>query len=278
MPQKKLLVFLDIDGTLIQKNQRTNSNILPRIIKRLSKRGFLFGLNSNRSLEDVQLIYTKFGLNGPLVLENGTYFKRTLTDKEIFLIAKHPNISQITRVAIESFAKINNLNATIALTDTVKIIKNEKWLKTIAQGIFANCFRKYSGSVHLFKYGQRDLVTAKKLGKYLKSYFAKNNLRIDIEIPRYSDNIVFWPRGCDKGTALKKLKKYYPNYSFAMVGDDLADLKTLGQLQYFFAVANAQAEVKRVANFVSKRAYTQGVIDILNHLEKTYADTTTIQQ
>lgn len=264
MPSKKLLIFLDIDGTLIQKNLRPNSAVLPKIIKRLSERGFLFGLNSNRALEDVLPVYKKFDLNGPLVLENGTYFKKDLGSKEQFLISNPKNISKITATAIKSFADFYRLDATVKIADTVKIIKQNERLKKIPQGIFANKFRKYSSSVHLFKYGERDLETAKKMSGFLRKYFKQHKLELDVEVPRYSDNIVFWPSKCDKGTALKKLKKYYSDYAFSMIGDDLADLKTLGQLKYFFAVGNAQPEVKKKADFVSKKTYTQGVVEILN--------------
>jgi len=264
MPPKKLLIFLDIDGTLIQLNQRPNSAALPKIIKKLSERGFLFGLNSNRSFEDVKPIYEKFGLNGPLILENGTYFKKDLHSKKIFLISNPQNISHMTEAAVKSFAESLSPNATVEFTDTVKIIKQNKRLKKISQGILANKFRKYSGSVHLFKYGERDLKTAKKLAGYLRNYFKRNKLELEVEVPKYSDNIVFWPSRCNKGTALKKLKSYYNDYSFGMIGDDLADLKTLGHLKYFFAVANAQPMVQKKADFVSKKPYTQGVVEILN--------------
>ena len=88
--RKRILIFLDIDGTLITPAQKTNSNSLPRLIRELGKQGILFGLNSNRSIEDLQPLYRKFFLNGPIIAENGVYFIPAPKKKKHFLIPRPP--------------------------------------------------------------------------------------------------------------------------------------------------------------------------------------------
>ena len=266
---KKLLIFLDIDGTLIQSNQKPNSQKLPTIIKKLSKKGILFGLNSNRSFHDTKEIYRQFELNGPIFLENGVYFKKTENSKRIFLIKNLLKLKKISKQATKSFIEKHKINCNFFYGNTVKFIKSNK-LKSIPLAILVNSFREYTGSVHIYKYGKRELLLAKKLTVFLKSYFKKNNLSLLVENPKAFGNIVFWPKGIDKGIALQKAKKYYRSYDFVMIGDDLADLETLKRTKYFFAVGNAQKEVKEKADFCSQETYTKGVIEILHLIDNSF--------
>lgn len=264
---KKILVFLDIDGTLIKPDQRPNTKKLPNLIQELSEREVLFGLNSNRSLEDITPIYQQFALNGPIILENGVYFLKSLNSQRIFLTKDPLLIRKISVQAVKSFIKRENLSCEFHHTDTVKIIKSKR-LKSIPLGIFVNGFRKYTGSVHIFRYGERDFKLAKKLCSFLRKYFTDRDLNLAVEVPKTFGNVIFWPRDASKGKALRKIKKFYPEYDFFMIGDDLADLETRKEIESFFAVANAQNEVKKAAHFTASEPYTKGVIEILNYIEE----------
>lgn len=263
----KLLIFLDIDGTLIQPNQKPNTNKLPSLIKRLSRKGILFALNSNRSLEDVEPIYKKFSLNGPMILENGVYFIDN--GKRKILIKDAKSIRQrITRI-VKDFTVENDLKCEVLCTDTVRVIKSVG-LKKNPFVILVNSYRKYTASIHIYRYGVHDRELAKKLTGYMKRYFRTEELSLHVESPASFGNIVVFPKGADKGKALKEIKKYYPGYVFYMIGDDLADLKTLREIKSFFAVGNAQQEVQKKASYTSSFTYTEGVVDILEYLAKFY--------
>ena len=264
---KKLLIFLDIDGTLIKPNQQPNTRKLPSVIQKLASKGVLFGLNSNRSFEDIMPIYRQFGLNGPIILENGVYFLKSPDSRRTFLVQKPKLLHRTSAQAIRAFIRERSLACQFDHTDTVKIVKSKK-LKTAPLGIFLNGFRKYTGSVHIYRYGKRDFQLAKDLRTFLKKYFAKKGLDLLVESPKAFGNVVFWPRGANKGKALRKIKKYYPNYDFFMVGDDLADLETCQEIQGFFAVGNAQSKVKKAADYIAHEAYTKGVVEILNYIEQ----------
>lgn len=261
----KILIFLDIDGTLIKPNQKPNSKQLPDVIKKMAAKGFLFGLNSNRSLQDVLHIYKQFQLNGPIILENGVYFKKNDRSRKIFLI-KHPlRFRSITKQTLHEFIQKFNIKCKFILGDTVKLIKSNK-LNSIPLAIIANGFREYTGSVHIYQYGKRDTKLSIKLNDFLKNYFAKQKLNMSVEMPRSFGNVVFWPKEINKGKAMKMVKKYYKKYEFIMIGDDLADLKTLKEIKYFFAVGNAQDEVKAKADFIANQKYTKGVIEAIEYL------------
>ncbi len=269
---KKVLTFLDIDGTLIQPNQRPNTKKLPSIIQKLAKLGVLFGLNSNRSLEDIVPIYSQFGLNGPVILENGVYFLKSLNARKIFLIKRPPLLNKMSVEAIKAFIKENRLSCQFSSTNTVKAIRSKK-LKKIPLGIFLNKFRKYTGSVHIFRYGKRDIRLANELCIFLKKYFLKKQLGLSVESTKSFGNVIFWPRYVNKTKALNKIRKFYPEYLLFMIGDDLIDSETRQEAEGFFTVANALSEVKEEADYVSNKAYTKGVVDILNYIEQRFFNT-----
>ncbi|MFZ2188107.1 MAG: HAD family hydrolase [Candidatus Moraniibacteriota bacterium] len=264
--RRKFLVFLDIDGTLVDSSQKTNSNALPRIIREMSRKGVLFGLNSNRSYNDIIGIYKKFCLNGPIILENGVYFKKTLLAAKTFFVLNPQRLNVLSRKAVEKFIKGQNLDCSLLVGNTVKLIKSNG-LTSFPFVILLNKFREYTGSVYIYRYGKIDAYLSKKLVSFLRVYFRYNKLNLLVESPKSFGNVIFWPKGIDKGKAFKEIKKYYRGYQFVMVGDDLADLKTLPEVEYFFAVKNAQKSVKQMADYVSKGEYTEGVVEILQHLQ-----------
>lgn len=263
----KLLIFLDIDGTLIQPNQKPNTNKLPSLIKRLSHKGVLFALNSNRSLEDVEPIYKKFSLNGPMILENGVYFIDK--GKHKMLIRDAKSIRQRVTKIVKDFTVENDLKCKVLCTDTVRIIRSAG-LKKNPLIILINSYRKYTASIHIYRYGIHDRELAQKLTKYIRKQFLHEKDDFLVESPKSFGNVVVFPKGADKGKALKKIKEYYPGYEFYMIGDDLADLKTMREIKSFFAVGNAQQEVRKKASYISPFTYTEGVVDILEYLAKFY--------
>lgn len=261
----KHLIFLDIDGTLIQSNQKPNTNRLPAVIERLSRKGVLFALNSNRSFEDVEHIYREFSLNGPMILENGVYFIDNGKKRMLAKITKsiQPYIVKI----VEDFVHTNSLKCEVLFTDTVSIIKSKN-LKKNPLVILVNSYRKYTASIHIYRYGTHDRILAQKLTRYIKRYFLDKKFDFHVESPKSFGNVVIFPKGADKGRALGEIKKYYPEYAFYMIGDDSADLKTLREINGFFAVGNAQRDVMKKACYVSPYTHTRGVVDILEHFEK----------
>ena len=261
----KHLIFLDIDGTLIQPNQKPNTNRLPSVIKRLSRKGVLFALNSNRSLEDVERIYRKFSLNGPMILENGVYFIDNGKRRMLIKIAKpvHPYIVKI----VKNFVERNKLECKVLFTDTVRVIESRS-IKTIPLIILVNRYRKYTASIHIYRHGAHDKILSQKLVRYIRRRFYDEGADLHVESPKAFGNVVVFPNCTDKGKALKEIKKYYPGYVFYMVGDDSADLETLREVESFFAVGNAQQDVQKKARYISSYRYTKGVVDILEYFEK----------
>jgi HAD superfamily hydrolase (TIGR01484 family) len=262
---KKHLIFLDIDGTLIQPNQKPNSMKLTPLIKHLSKKGVLFGLNSNRSIEDVRPLYKQFHLNGPLVLENGVFF--LFKKQKVMLLKKTKAITPLITQIVQDFILFKQLNCKVVCLDTVAFITSKK-KTSIPLIIVINKYRQYTSSIHILRFGVHDKVLAKELCDYISTYFKRNRLQLTAESPQSFGNIVITPNKVNKGTALKALQAHLSNYQFHMIGDDPADLETSRWITSFFAVGNAGKEVKEKSDYISKKKYTQGVVDILEYFEK----------
>ena len=69
--ENKPIIFLDIDGTLIDYSYKVTSKNVKRVLKSMSEAGYLFGLNSNRSLYDIGTVSKMFDIKGPIIAENG---------------------------------------------------------------------------------------------------------------------------------------------------------------------------------------------------------------
>ncbi len=265
---KPFLIFLDIDGTLIQENQRPNTKRLPSVIQKLERKGFVFGLNSNRSFEDIQSVYNEFGLNGPVVLENGVYFKKKLNTRRTFLARDKSRLrAYIVRFA-KAFVAENDIDAEVCSMDTVAAILSGTRLKGVQ--ILINKFRLYTGSVHVYRDGERDRSLAEELAAYLRKELKAAKRSVDVIVTGEFGNIIINPKGVSKTTAFRKLRSFYPNHTFVMIGDDAADAKTLGEVDHFFAVGNAAEEARKAAEHVAKETHTKGVIETLKYMEKKH--------
>jgi HAD superfamily hydrolase (TIGR01484 family) len=267
---RKNIFFLDIDGTLITPSQKTNTRSLPALIRKLSKKGVCFGLNSNRSIEDLTSIYKKFSLNGPIIAENGVYYKSSISGKKNFLIPQPPDkIKEITYMSIKKFIENEKIKPIFKMGDSTKIISSKK-MNMDSPLIIANGYRLYTGNIHLYNNRKRDPALAQRLKIFLEKEFKIKKLSLRVESSRIFSNVMFCPQKADKGNAVRELKKIYTNSKFYMAGDDVGDLETLKYIDGFFAVGNAEKKVKESAAFTSAQEYTKGVLDILRHFEKKY--------
>ncbi len=255
----KTLLFFDIDGTLLKPDYTMNSRLVQKYIRKLSKKGYLFGLNSNRSERDLKLISKLLGINGPIIGEGGVvYF---FQNKQFFLVK-----SRVIREQIVD--RLNNLavqnGAVIKLVDTVNYPFDK--FKSIPLVWAINKYRKWTASIHVFTYGKRDYKAAIRLKRLLKR---DSKFKYNVQVSPIFSNVLISPRLMDKGRALTILrKKYFSKTKLFMIGDDSADLSTQRVVDAFFAVGNAEKKLKNKAIYVAKKLYTQGVVEILQYIDK----------
>ncbi|MDP2631753.1 MAG: HAD family hydrolase [Candidatus Uhrbacteria bacterium] len=260
---RKILVFLDIDGTLLTPDYKTNSDDLPKVIETLAKRGFLFGINSNRSYEDIIPIVRQFNLNGPIIVENGIYYVMPPYDLgSVTMIVQAEDIKEKLRNELEPLAARDG--AYLKWSDTVNM--DRTGLAKYPLAWVANIFRKYTASIHVRSFGEKNPELARELADLI----VKEGNFADYHVKATSvfSNVLIFPKSTDKGVAISMLKKiFFQDSTIVLIGDDLADMPGAQIADFMFAPSNADSELKDVADFVSDYSYTQGVIDILNRVD-----------
>ncbi len=255
------LIFLDIDGTLLKPNYSTNSNNVTSIIKNMSKYGYFFCLNSNRSLHDLRPIIQKFKINGPVIGENGAFI---FFNGKIEMLKKLLDLRNDTAPYLKKLAK--SMKANMNFVDTVKLSKKSKKI-SLNLSWSVNKFRRWTMSIHVKKNGKKDFNSAMELADNLKSFLGN---RYNVNVSEIFANVLVSPKNIDKGRAIDMLKKkYFPKAKIFMIGDDYADVPALNIVDKFYAVGNAEIQIKRKAYYVSRAKYTKGVEEILNKIAHT---------
>jgi len=261
------LVFLDIDGTLLGIDQKPTIPDLGATISKLQSKGVRFGLNSNRAYEDVLGIVGMFNLDGPFILENGALFVDGPGGKIVVsegVIQDIPKIAfEVTKQALENMG----IESTPVFSDTVEL--NEKDFGKNGTYVFLNKNRKYSASIHHRIDGKSSFDFAQKLAKQMQKSFDDEGCKLIALSHNHGHTITIEIPNINKATGLAFFKTKYSNIRLVAIGDDMSEVILRPQIDLLFAVANADLELKQVADHTSLFEATAGVKDILeNHLQK----------
>lgn len=251
-------VFLDIDGTLLDSNYKSTFDELTADIHAQEARGYLFGCNSNRAREDILPVLEKFQINGPAIAENGCYFFTQQETTPVLLAPVEP-IRPLLETALQQAC--NALKTSFIYGDTVALESRSLQEKKIIYVV--NKFRLYTASIHVFFEQKRNLEAAQKLCEVLRPLMPL----YDISVSSVFCNVLVSPKNINKASGLNALKTKLGNVPMIGVGDDAADIPLRPFLKKLFAVANAESDLKNIADYVSTEPYTKGVADIINHLD-----------
>lgn len=152
----KTLIFLDIDGTLLDEKYKCNYSRLANLIEKLERNDIVFSLNSNRSLEDLLPVAKQFKINGPLVCENGLFTYLPKSRKTIFLISREKlkklkDAKRTITLWIKNTKVLLNKKIHYKSTDTVALTTKTKSYSKFENSdfIFDNKFRNYTISAHI---------------------------------------------------------------------------------------------------------------------------------
>ena len=259
---KNIIVLLDIDGTLVDIMQRTNTDELPALIVDLHAKGVRFGLNSNRALEDVVPVAERFGLGGPFILENGACFMESLDVAPIPTTTLPEDIpSTVERIVRSDVARLYP-EATVECVDTTAMVTAKE--TTPGTHFYLNRFRKFSASIHHRIDGTPCQDVAVALTTTLNCSFVEEKLPLVAVAHRHGATITVEISGVDKGTGLNFLREKHPDAILIAIGDGVGEIALRSRVDKLYAVANAIPELKAVADDVSVEEITRGVVDLLN--------------
>ncbi len=251
-------IFLDIDGTLIDLNQRPTVDGLPALVATLQSKGCHFGLNSNRAKEDVADIITMFGLNGPFILENGAYILNSDGKEDVLTVGVEGLQSTIVEL-LKEFAP----TAQVSLADTTKLYTTSDEVHTEGVAIFVNQFRKYTGSIHHRSNGVSTFAFATSIANYLNDVFAHKLPQCIAVAHEHGNSVTIESIGVNKATGCAAYRARYVPEKIIAIGDGSNDVVLKDCVDELYAVGNAVPELKAVSMYVSPHPVTQGVVDIL---------------
>ena len=280
----KNIVFIDIDGTLLNTKNRYHVHerdvAAVRVeMRKLARRGFLFGLNSNRSVSDMLPIYRKFGFNGPLAAENGLLVKPSAGQKVTALLGRndlmtiHKTKLEFQRAVLSYLVDSYKRKVVWLETDTVAALKRRRGFN-YADGtllVLNTKSRVYTTSLYMKIVRRKKLVEARQmmseLEMHMKALF-KDRKDFTIVTSQFG-NMLFYTSAVSKRTAVEWLKEKYGDCDIYAIGDEEGDRGMVDDLGRFMAVGNASSALRRRAYASSKHKYSRGVTDLLRVLEAT---------
>lgn len=258
---QNIIVFFDIDGTLIDIHQQTNSDDLPACIASLQALGVRFGLNSNRAFEDIIPIAQRFQLDGPFLLENGACLLNAIGEPAVPTANLAEGIPQHVEESLRRCVAHLYPDAEIHTVDTTALVREGATLS--GEHFYLNRFRKYSASIHHRFSGNMYFDIAKALTKVLNADFEKSGLALKAFAHEHGATVTVEIPGIDKGTGLSCLRKRFPGARFVAIGDGLGDIALRPHVDDLYAVANAIPQLIAVADTVASLPMTQGVVELL---------------
>lgn len=276
------LFFLDIDGTLLDSSYRSNEDQLRPYIQQQEKKSRLFGLNSNRALEDLLPVAEQFGINGPLVGENGlfVYYPGTKETEYLLDSALLEELVE-TKVAAENAIRdmlMKQFQGRVHWenVDTVETLSQGNSKTRYAEGdivVLNNKFRKYTVSAHIKLCRGGEFVALPEEDIHGIVTAIQQMLSDKKSTVVYSSafgNILLYTNRVSKRTAVEKLRQdRFKRALIYAIGDELSDYYMIKDIGTFLTVGNAPDETKKKAVKIAEKSFAQGVLELLKETEIT---------
>lgn len=273
---QKYLILSDLDLTLINRQYEPTIPIdrIHAVVQRCIDRGTVLGLISDSSQVTLERWQTRFRFNGPIIAEKGAYIILPNGNK-IITSDQRVDWPKLKRDMMEALRRGFEGDMQVIEDDYLRILQQGIAKRDNKRGvIIMNRSRQHSMSFHVrIFYGARGLAmngllfekgveiarqTLAKSGLH-QLHFAPN--------PAYEIVIVSDP-DVNKGIAMPVLLNHYPNRTLVVLGNDAGELPLRPYAQKLCAVQNATDDLKAVADYVARKPYTAGALEILEHIHK----------
>ena len=280
----KALIFLDIDGTLLDENYACNDVAVKEQIRAMQNDNITFCLNSNRSLEDLLPVAKQFSIDGLIIGENGI-FAYDASEKSTEYLVTTSHLAKFTETkrlcerlikdALEEIYPDNNVSW--ADVDTVSRLSHRGRYTDMRDGDIValnNIYRRYTNSVHILRWRDNELhrLSATELQKIVtvaKSGL-QHNERVEFAFSEPFSNILTYPQETTKRRAVKKVMKnpLYKASQVYVIGDELNDFQMSEGIGAFYTTGNAPDQVKDLASRVASQPYAKGVLELLKYIHE----------
>ena len=192
------IILFDVDGTLVSYGKYPeNFVVIKSLISDLKKRGYKFGISTNRTLDNtVKKIYKDYGLNGDIFYESGAK-----VNKERLIQEKYKLNKKLKKI-ITLFLKENHIKTKVRIANNVTKSSN---------CIIINKKRKVTATVYFPSEFDLHLKT---LIDYIKKDNYFDNMELNWETTQ--QKILISPRNINK---INSAVKYYEGKNIILVTD-----------------------------------------------------------
>lgn len=281
MEDKYKIVFIDIDGTLVN-----DEKVVPveniEAIKKIKEKGIEVVLASGRPFHSIEVYSNKVGAVPYIIGSNGGVVANFVENKKIF----STNMEKEVAIEILKLIKENNIYFTITISGNM-IVENEKYGMTKENRseliVLKNSAEDYlqTTSKPIIKFSIIDDKKEKleKIKKEILERFNIDTTEVDefmiLKKYRNSENnyklpyvMDIMPQGISKAKAIEELCKYLKiNLSQTVVfGDASNDIEMFNVAGYKVAMGNATDKIKSLADVVTKTNNEAGIAYELNKI------------
>lgn len=260
------IVFLDIDGTLINHRHEVSANTR-RLLNRLERQGIPVVLCSARSPAGIETVQRQAGLNGPMACYGGSLIldrERSILSDEGFSGETALRFKQLVRErfpSLTSSAYIYNIWLVDNAEDPMVRRDAEKHRCEPVAGELASAVQTASHVHKMLCAGPPGEIA--RLEREASPLFPQ--LRLIRSDPEYLEIL---KEGMSKCTAVEKLQVHYHlrREEIVACGDQFVDLEMLQYAGLGIAMGNAPEQVKAAADRVTASNDEEGVYIALKNL------------
>ncbi len=252
------LVVCDIDDTLVHKELHLAENTR-EVIRKLKDAGVMFTLATGRMPYRAEVFANEAELTVPYIANNGSI----LYDNGTYVYAKKVYAGIFKDLFREYMERDPEFTVIFSYDDRERPLKTTSWIAARAHkykgydeplGDTDDVWDQMVHKVYIVDDGRTGII-----GEIADRLRAMNGEYSFFQYQQFSMEIV--AEGCSKASGLKTLLDYLkvaPEEVMA-IGDHTNDMEVISMVGMGVAVANAQKEVKAIADYVTEKERAEGV-------------------
>ncbi|HSX16212.1 MAG TPA: HAD family hydrolase [Candidatus Saccharimonadales bacterium] len=268
------LALLDIDGTLLDPSYGSNDTSLKEFIGMQRQAGLTCGLNSNRALHDLLPIAVQFGIQGPIVGENGLFVYYPETKRTVFLM-EQPELEALKRVKHDMERCLQDTLASFFPekqvvwqdVDTVQAVQQPA--SDYPEGtivVLNNKYRSWTISAHVKVCQDGRLVAFPEALPRVVQTLQESEVAKNVTVASSPDfaNVLVYSTSSSKRAAVEYLLEHdYSQHRLLVIGDEQSDVNMAKGIGEFMTTANSPDAIKAQASAVASEPYAKGVHELL---------------
>ncbi|RSK56004.1 Cof-type HAD-IIB family hydrolase [Bacillus canaveralius] len=259
-------IISDLDGTLLDSNQRISKDVISRI-QSFERAGGKFTFATGRSLDSVLPYINEVGINTPVILYNGAMIYEPMASE--FIYARFLESNEINDI-VSLFLKIRNqYNVSLLAFDHEGAYFLEESTFIHKQLIKDSITAQYTTIDELLT---KQLVKIMLIGNQEEIHELKMIYSIFTPINSEPELLEFIAKGVNKGVAVKVLMQHLeiPTHKLVAVGDNENDIEMIQTAGLGISVKNAIPNFKAVSHYVTQKTNNeQALIEVIEKIQAT---------